>query len=86
MIRRGCWMAVVGVFLLTPAAASAAPLTIGELAPGSNPSSVVCSGGPYDLLQYATSGAPGYAVPAGYTRLTSWSTNASSDASQLMKL
>jgi hypothetical protein len=69
----------LGLFAST---ASAGAVTIGQLAPGTSPTAD-CTGGPYDGLQASvTSGTP-YVVPAGFTRITSWSTNAAAGAGQM---
>lgn len=72
--------------LVATGAPAAGSVTIGQLAPGSPPTSALCGGSSNDFLQpTVTSGTP-YVVPAlppaGALTITSWSTNASADAGQ----
>ena len=64
--------------------ASAAPVTIGQLAPNNPPDT--CNRGPVDVLQSSVASGASYVVPPGYTRITSWSTNAGAGAGQTFEL
>ena len=83
--RRAAPPLIVVVALLAVAApANAAPATIGQLGPSNPP--VICTGGPADFFNSAVSSGSSYVVPPGYTRITSWSTNAGAGAGQTLKL
>src|SRR5947209_2921664 len=48
--------------------------------------SASCNSAAADLVQTSTGADPRHVVPAGYTKITSWSTNASSAAGQMLTL
>jgi len=69
--------------LVIAASSSAAPVTVGQLAPPNPPPSCNTQA---DIFQTAVSSGSTYIVPPGYTTLGSWSTNASVGAGQLIKM
>lgn len=71
--------------LLGSLPAQAAPVSIGQVAPGFPPLAT-CTGGPSDAVQVSAPAPVTYTVPPSYTTLTSWSTAATSGGEQMMKL
>ena len=88
MTRVREWAALVtglATLLLLPGAASAAPVTIGQLAPGTSPSAN-CVVSPFDSLQPTVTSGNTYVVPVGGAVVTAWSTNAAAGAGQMLKM
>ncbi len=75
-VKRSLFPILAVVFsALLPAAAGAAPITIGQVAPAPPP--FACGANAIEQFQIKVSAGPGYEVPAGYTTLVSWSTYSS---------
>lgn len=82
-----CAATAAGTFMLFSAAgAEAAPVTIGQVAPGTTPPPISCVIGPFDGFQPAVTSGSSYVVPSGGTRITSWSTYAAEGAGQMLTL
>ena len=85
MRRQLTWLTATAILALAAASpAAAAPVTVGQLAPGGSPP--ICMGGPADAFNTAVAAGNTYVVPPGYTTVTSWSTNAATGAGQTLKL
>ena len=84
--RLGCGalLAVIASVLIAPAGAEGAPVTIGQL-PESLPPTT-CNAGPFDSLQHTVRQGSDYTVPAGYSKMTSWSTFAGEGAGQTLTM
>jgi hypothetical protein len=80
-LRTSAAIAVAAVLSALAAASALAQITIGQFAPGTNPSAY-CVLGPFDGAPTG-SAAAGYTVPTAGV-ITSWSTNASEGAGQLL--
>ncbi len=65
-------------------AAAAAPVTIGQLAPGVAVTN--CGTSPFDLVQPTVTSGNSYVVPAGGVVVTAWSTNVPAGAGQMLEM
>jgi hypothetical protein len=81
-VARAVLLAAV-IALLTISATAQAHVTLGQLAPGTNPMATCL--GPDDLVQTTVGSAPRYDAP-GAGVITSWSTNAGAGTGQEMTL
>ncbi|HEX5610601.1 MAG TPA: IPT/TIG domain-containing protein [Solirubrobacterales bacterium] len=75
-------IAIVGAFLTFSPAATAL-VTVGQIAPGTNPETSCEFSQSYDEIQIVSGAAPSYTVPVSGV-LTSWSTNAAAGSGQTM--
>ena len=82
--RFGITALLVGGVLLA-AASPAGAVTIGRLAPGTNPPTE-CTNSPFDIVNPTVSSGPSYAVPSYGAAIVAWSTNASAGAGQQLEL
>jgi hypothetical protein len=70
--------------LLLPGPAAAAPVTIGQLAPGTAVTN--CGTSPFDLVQPTVTSGNSYVVPIGGVVVTAWSTNVPAGAGQMLEM
>ena len=79
----------IAVVVLAATASLADAETIGQLAPDNPPGTpppALAVNGPYDEIQTTVESGTPYVVPAGATRITSWSTNAAEGVGQQLEL
>jgi hypothetical protein len=69
------------LLILAAAASSASAATIGQVSPSTD---LACQAG-FDWVQAASAGNPSYEVPSGGKTITSWSTNAWTNAGEKME-
>jgi hypothetical protein len=85
-IRLSVAAVLAAIAALGISSSALAQVTVGQTAPGPDPKIRCEFGTPYDELQISVAAGPSYVVPAPGGVLTSWSTNASAGASQVLAL